>query len=97
MRADPPHPEARRELALLHAERGEYRKAAELFEEELRATRKPDPTVYANLGLARAKAGEFERAEAALLQTLQHDEHHTSALANLAVLRNLKPPPLSNR
>jgi len=95
MRADPPHPEARRELALVYAERGEYLRAAELFEEELRLTRRPDANVFANLGLALAKAGERERAEAALLQALQLDEHHVEAQKNLQALRNLKPPPAS--
>jgi Flp pilus assembly protein TadD len=97
MRADPPHPEARRELALLFAEQGEYLKAAALFEEELRATRKPDANVYANLGLALARAGELERAEAALLQALQLDENHAMAKANLEALRNLPKRPLSDR
>jgi Flp pilus assembly protein TadD len=86
MRADPPHPEARRQLALLHAERGEFLLAAELFEAELRATRRPDAGVYANLGLALAKAGELARAEAALLQALQLDPGHAEALTNLATI-----------
>jgi tetratricopeptide (TPR) repeat protein len=86
MRADPPHPDARRELALVYAERGEFLRAAELFEEELRVTRRPDATVYANLGLALARAGELGRAEAALLQALSLDEKQAHALANLAAL-----------
>jgi tetratricopeptide (TPR) repeat protein len=86
LRADPPHPEARRELALVYAERGEFLRAAELFEEELRATRRADPTVYSNLGLALLRAGELERAEAALLQALSLDEKHAHALANLSAL-----------
>jgi Flp pilus assembly protein TadD len=110
MRADPPHPEARRELALVHAERGEYLRAAELFEAELRSTRRPDANVYAHLGLALARAGEFSRAEAALLQALQLDAGHADARANLAAvfeatgrtdeaarLRNLPPPPASKK
>jgi Tfp pilus assembly protein PilF len=97
MRADPPHPEARKQLALLHADRGEFLRAAELFEAELRSTtfRRPDAGVYANLGLALAKAGELQRAEAALLQALQLDPQHAEARINLTVVRNLLVPPAS--
>jgi Flp pilus assembly protein TadD len=86
LRADPPHAHARRELALVCAERGDYGLAAALLEEELRVTRRPDATVYANLGLAYARQGERESAEAALRQALVLDRRHANALMNLAAL-----------
>jgi Flp pilus assembly protein TadD len=82
----PPHPRARRELALTLAQRGEYRRAITLFEEELRAERRADPALFANLGLAYARAGEPERAEAALRQALHLEPEQPDALGNLAAL-----------
>jgi Flp pilus assembly protein TadD len=86
LRADPPHQHARRELALVYAERGDHARAVGLLEEELRVTRRPDASVYANLGLAYAKKGERESAEAALRQALTLDRRHSHALTNLAAL-----------
>jgi tetratricopeptide (TPR) repeat protein len=83
---DPPHPHARRELALAAADQGNYPRAIELFEEELRVIGRPDATIYANLGLACARAGQEERAEAALKQALVVDAGHAAALTNLAAL-----------
>jgi Flp pilus assembly protein TadD len=84
--ADPPHPRARRELALVCAERGDRARAVALFEEELRATRRPDAWVYTQLGVIFIEAGEPSRAEAALRQALVHDPEHPQALAQLARL-----------
>jgi Flp pilus assembly protein TadD len=84
--ADPPHPRARQELALVHAERGDYGCATKLLEEELRVTRRADASVYANLGLAYAKSGDRHSAEAALRQALALEHRHAHALANLAAL-----------
>jgi len=84
--ASPPHAHARRELALVHAERGDFARAIALFEEELRGTRRPDASIYANLGLAYVQHGERELGEAALRQALKLDERHPNALANLAKL-----------
>jgi len=86
LRADPPHPHARRQLALVYAERGDHAQAIALLEEELRVTRRPDASVYANLGLAYAKKGERESAEAALRQAITIDRRHAHALTNLAAL-----------
>ncbi len=86
LRADPPHVAARRELALTCAERGDYARAIALFEEELRVTRRPDASVYANLGLAYAKNGDTLHAEAALRQALVVDGRHLRALTNLSAL-----------
>jgi tetratricopeptide (TPR) repeat protein len=84
--ADPPHPHARRELAITCAERGDYAQAIHHFEEELRLSRRPDAWVYANLGLAYARAGDRARAKDALLEALRLDADHAHALTNLAAL-----------
>jgi tetratricopeptide (TPR) repeat protein len=86
LEADPPHPRARRELALVCADRGELERAVALLEEELRQARRPDPTVYANLGLAYAKLGNGTAAEAALGQALRLRPGHRAALQNLAAV-----------
>jgi Flp pilus assembly protein TadD len=90
METEPPHPLARRELALTIAEQGDFGRAVELFEHELRATRRPDATLYTNLGLAHARAGHVALAEAAFKQALVLDPKHRPALDNLAALYQLE-------
>ena len=55
MRADPPHPSARVELALAEAERGDEERAVELLEEELRVGR-PSPPTLRNLAKLYARS-----------------------------------------
>jgi Flp pilus assembly protein TadD len=84
--ADPPHPRARRELALTCADRGDFARAIALLEEELREGRRPDASIYANLGLAYARLGDGSAAEAALGQALRLRPGHRAALQNLAAV-----------
>jgi len=65
LRADPPHPAARAELALAHAERGDDVRAMELLEEELRVGR-PSPATLRNLAKLYARGGRLVEAAALL-------------------------------
>lgn len=84
--ADPGHAQARRELALVCAERGDTTNAIALLEAELRSARRPEAAVYTNLGVVYARAGDFERAEAAFRQALRLEPSQPRALGNLAQL-----------
>jgi Flp pilus assembly protein TadD len=87
--ADPPHPGARQELALACADRGDLDRAIALLEEELRESRRPDASVYVNLGIAHARRGDGSAAEAALRQALRLRPRHARALELLRTLRKL--------
>jgi Flp pilus assembly protein TadD len=83
---DPPHPRARRELAVACAEHGELDRAISLFEAELREGCPPDASIYANLGLAYARRGDRTTAEGALRHALRLRPRHRGALQNLAAV-----------
>ncbi len=68
--AEPPHRDARVELALALAERGDDERAIELFEEELRLGR-PTPSTLRNLAKLYARGGRLVEAAAALFHRAQ--------------------------
>jgi tetratricopeptide (TPR) repeat protein len=77
MAADPPHAQARVELALARAERGDEATAIELLEEELRLGQ-PTAATLRNLAKLYARGGRLVEA-AALLQMAQGNSEPPSA------------------